>query len=366
MDKPVKIFAETVDPAALDQFYSAMAQDFAVAGALMPDAHLGYSLPIGGVVATQGAVLPAWVGYDIGCGMCALPTSFSAENIREKSTAIFQEIYRRVPVGFEVNTRPVDCRLDPDDLTRIGRRAFDLRKGFRMLGTLGGGNHFIEIGRDETGQVWVVLHSGSRGVGHGIATEYMRLASGTGRAGEGHYPLKTDSESGRAYINDMNWALELALANRKEIMRRVVDALARHCAGDADWSRLINRNHNHAEEKDGLWIHRKGATHAEKGMPGVVPGNMRDGSFIVCGKGNPEALWSSSHGAGRGMGRKQAQRSLNLDEFRQTMQGITARVDARTLDESPAAYKDIFEVMRLQTDLVEILHHITPIINIKA
>ncbi|MBC8207441.1 MAG: RtcB family protein [Kiritimatiellales bacterium] len=366
MNKPTRIFAEAVDPKALEQFRSAMEQDFSVAGALMPDAHVGYTLPIGGVIATQDVVLPSWVGYDIGCGMCALPTSFSAEEIRTNSRAIFQDIYKRIPVGFDVNTRPVECALNPDDLTPIGRKAFNQRKGFRVIGTLGGGNHFIEIGQDETGQAWVILHSGSRGVGHGIATEYMRMASGTGRASEGHFGFRTDSDAGRAYINDMNWTLELALANRKEIMRRVVAALAQHTPGEADWSRLINRNHNHAEEKEGLWIHRKGATHAEKGMLGVVPGNMRDGSFIVCGKGNPAALWSSAHGAGRVMGRKQALRSLDPAEFRETMQGITARVDARTLDESPFAYKDIFEVMRLQSDLVEVCRHITPIINIKA
>lgn len=401
--KQTKIYAEHLDASALEQFESAMEQEFSIKGALMPDAHTGYSLPIGGVVATDGVIIPAWVGYDIGCGMCALPTSFSADAVRENSKAIFNEIYERVPVGFNVNQHPTDCHLNPDDLTELGRKAFNTRKGFRAIGSLGGGNHFIEIGKDETGRVWVIIHSGSRGVGHGIAAAYMTIASsdpttmeaefdatheamllhnpdqyeahkaryiekkmGKLRPKEGHYGLRTDSDEGRAYINDMTWSLEFALANRKEMMARIVAAIAAHCEGAAEWDLLINRNHNHAEERDGLWIHRKGATHAEKGMMGVIPGNMRDGSFIVCGKGNPDSLYSSSHGAGRLLGRKQAKRELDTDDFKAAMQGITARVGDSTLDESPMAYKNIFEVMRLQADLVDTIHHVTPMVNVKG
>ena len=364
--KPIKIYAERLESMALEQFESAMEQDFSLKGALMPDAHTGYSLPIGAVVATEGVIIPAWVGYDIGCGMCALPTSFRASDIDIAADAIFEDIYRQIPVGFNVNQRPIDCLLDPDDLTELGRKAFDSRKGFRALGSLGGGNHFIEIGHDESGRVWIIIHSGSRGVGHGVATEYMRLASGTGKVKEGHYGLRVDSDDGLAYINDMNWALEFALVNRKIMMSRVVGVISAICDGEADWGLLINRNHNHAEKKDGMWIHRKGATHAERGMMGVIPGNMRDGSFIVCGKGNPDALWSSSHGAGRVMGRKQAKRELSADDFRATMQGITAKVGDSTLDESPMAYKDIFEVMRLQADLVDVCNYIIPLVNVKG
>ena len=364
--KPVKIYAEHVEQTALDQFASAMEQDFSVKGALMPDTHTGYSLPIGAVVATEGVILPSWVGYDIGCGMCALPTSFPVEQVRQNSKAIFDAIHEVVPVGFNSHQHPVDCHLNPDDLSPLGRAAFDKRRGFRALGTLGGGNHFIEIGVSGCDQVWVVIHSGSRGVGHGIATEYMRLASGDGKVREGHFGFDVTSADGLAYINDLNWALEFALENRKEIMEQVMAALMWRCDGDAGWGSLINRNHNHAQEKDGLWIHRKGATHAEAGMEGVIPGNMRDGSFIVRGKGNPEALWSSSHGAGRVMGRKQAKRELSTAEFEATMDGITATVGDSTLDESPMAYKDIFEVMRLQADLVDVMDHVVPILNVKG
>ena len=366
MTKKAKIYAENIENKAMEQFRSAMEQDFAVKGALMPDAHTGYSLPIGGVVATDGVVVPAWVGYDIGCGMCAIPTTFRRRDIENMSREIFRGIYNRIPVGFNVNRRPVDSGLNPRNLTKTGRRAFENRKGFRALGSLGGGNHFIEIGCDESDRVWIIIHSGSRGVGHGIATEYMKLASGDGRAREGHFGLDADSDLGQSYINDMNWALEFALENRHEMMRRIVDEIRHHCEGQAEWQKLINRNHNHAEFKDGLWIHRKGATHAEKGMMGVIPGNMRDGSFIVRGKGNPEALWSSSHGAGRVMGRKQARKKLSPKKFAETMAGITARVGKGILDESPFAYKNIFDVMRQQSDLVEVVHHVRPIINIKG
>ena len=366
MKKPIKIFAKDIESTALEQFRSAMEQDFAVKGALMPDAHTGYSLPIGGVVATEGVVVPAWVGYDIGCGMCAIPTTFRRRDIENMSHEIFRGIYQRIPVGFNVNKKTVDSSLTPRNLTRIGKKAFENRKGFRALGSLGSGNHFIEIGYDESDRIWIIIHSGSRGVGHGIATEYMKLASGSGKAKEGHFGLDVASDLGQSYINDMNWALEFALENRSEMMRRIVREIKNHCEGEALWQDLINRNHNHAEFKDGLWIHRKGATHAEQGMMGVIPGNMRDGSFIVKGKGNPDALWSSSHGAGRIMGRKQARKRLSAKKFAETMTGITARVGKGTIDESPFAYKNIFDVMRQQSDLVEVVHHVRPIINIKG
>lgn len=368
LNKPYHIFAEYLESGAIDQFVTAMEHDAIVQGALMPDAHQGYSLPVGGVVASQDRVFPAFVGYDIGCGVGALPTSFKAADVRSKAKAIFDEIYRRVPVGFAVNPFPLESDLDSEDLTVLGRNAFDQRKGFCALGTLGGGNHFIEVGEDEDGRIWIIIHSGSRGVGHGIATEYMRLASGDGKAREGCYGLRADTDLGRAYINDQNWCLDFALANREIMLGRVLDAMSDHCEGEGDWAALVNRNHNHAEAKDGLWIHRKGATHAETGMLGVIPGNMRDGSFIVRGKGHPESLCSSSHGAGRVLGRAKAKACLSMSEFEKTMReaGVVARVVEGTLDESPMAYKDVFEVMRLQADLVDVLHHVRPILNIKG
>lgn len=405
MAKPTKIYAELLEPIALEQFNSAMAQDFAVKGALMPDAHAGYSLPIGAVVATEGVVVPAWVGYDIGCGMCALKLEgIIKQDIDHNDLYIFDRIYEDVPVGFHVNDSSTTYSLD--GLTDVGKEIAKKKKYAQAIGSLGGGNHFIEVGYDEHDTLWVVIHSGSRGVGHGIASHYLTLASsnidaieaefddthtellkynptqydmhkskyvekkrGRLRPKEGHYSFDVESQEGKDYIQDLAWCLSFALANRKEMMTRVVniitEAIDRDCY-EVDFSSLINRNHNHAVEYDGLWVHRKGATQAEEGMMGVIPGNMRDGSFIVKGKGNADSIYSSSHGAGRVMGRKEANRKLNVDDFKESMNGIQALVESSTLDESPDAYKDIFEVMRLQEDLVEVIAHVKPLINIKG
>lgn len=394
------IYAENLEATALAQFEDAMSQDFVVKGALMPDAHTGYSLPIGAVVATKDVVVPAWVGYDIGCGMCAVQLhGVTPQDIRDNSKGIFDLIYERVPVGFNKNIDEV--AYSTLGLTPKGADIAVSKKYRQALGSLGSGNHFIEIGFDELDQVWIVVHSGSRGVGHGIATHYMTLASSdttkleeefdknnahvlkynpekyptlkrswvmknmSSKPKEGHFALDVESKEGKDYIQDLNWCLDYALANRKEMINRVASCIA-HFTGAISSAKPINRNHNHAVLKDGLWVHRKGATHAEEGMLGVIPGNMHDGSFIVMGKGNPDSLCSSSHGAGRVLGRKKAKEKLNLEDFKERMQGITALVDDSTLDESPLAYKDIFEVMRLQKDLVEVIAYIKPIINIKG
>jgi len=364
--KPYNIYAEAIDAKALDQFHNAMAQDYVVRGALMPDAHAGYALPIGAVVATEGVVVPAWVGYDIGCGMCAVPTGFVRAEVEKNAQGIFNSIYRGVPVGFSHNQRDTTWEEEQTLARSETTAAIFAKNGLKQLGSLGGGNHFIEIGHDEEERIWIIVHSGSRGIGHTVASHYMKLAAGSDRPREGHDGLEVDSPAGQDYIIDLDFCLNFALENRHEIIRRVVREMQHHCPGEADWEQLINRNHNHAEEKDGLWIHRKGATHAEEGMGGVIPGNMRDGSFIVEGKGHPEALWSSSHGAGRVLSRSAARKSLSLDRFSDCMHGIVARVNTATLDESPLAYKDIFAVMDQQAELVTVRHHVRPLINIKG
>ncbi len=364
LGKPYKIFAEVLEQGAIDQFVDFMRQDWVIKGALMPDAHTGYSLPIGGVIACDAFISPQAVGYDIGCGMCALPTTYNVQDVRGNSKKIFDSIYRSIPVGFNHNQKPTEWEYIGEFSEKM-REIFD-KNGLLQLGSLGGGNHFIEIGADETEKVWVIIHSGSRGIGHATASHYMRIASPDGKAKEGPFGFKDDSHAGMEYIADLTFCLAFALENRHEMMRRIVHDISNYCEGDADWSGLINRNHNHAEYKDGLWIHRKGATHAELGMMGVIPGNMRDGSFIVRGKGNEEALWSSSHGAGRVLGRKEAQRTLNMGQFTEAMSGVVALVTPETLDESPFAYKSIFDVMRQQIDMVETVAHVKPIINIKG
>ncbi len=369
MNTNFKIFAEFVEETAMNQFYETMKQDSTVQAALMPDAHAGYTLPIGSVVAVDGMVYPSYVGYDIGCGMVAQKLDVTGHLVRNNAENIYKRIQRVVPVGFKVhkNKGPRHNMLKVDNLTIDAQKIAEKKKWCNALGTLGGGNHFIEVGSDENDIVWVVIHSGSRGVGHGIAHHYMKLASPTGKASEGHYGFRTDSDLGQDYINDLMWAQQYALENRKYMMQAVIDAME-YCLGVTAFGvdDMINRNHNHAEEKDGLWIHRKGATHAEEGMMGVIPGNMRDGSFIVRGKGNPDSLCSSSHGAGRVLGRKKAKETLDQNEFSKTMEGIVANVGASTLDESPMAYKDIYEVMEQQKDLVEVVAHVKPILNVKG
>ena len=367
MSRNYRIFAENPDDGTLRQFHSAVDLPFVVKAALMPDAHVGYSLPIGAVVATDGVILPSWVGYDIGCGMCAAKTPLKVEDIAQFRDKIFQSIYRAVPTGFAHNKRPEDWRHDQLPMTQVLKKIFD-RDGLCQIASLGGGNHFIEVSYDEDRNLWVVVHSGSRNVGHSVATHYMKLASGSDRAKEGHFGFKTDSREGKDYIKDMRFCQEFALENRKKIIERVLREIYYYAKPGEQPEQLefINRNHNHAEEKGGLWIHRKGATHAEEGMPGVIPGNMRDGSFVVEGKGNPASLNSSSHGAGRALSRNQAKEKISMDEFRHQLEGVTAKVEHSTLDEAPAAYKDIFEIMKLQADMVTVKHHLMPLINIQG
>lgn len=367
--KPHVIYSEAIEGKALAQFLDAMKQPWVVKGALMPDAHTGYSLPIGAVVATEGMVVPAWVGYDIGCGMLAIKTSFDAEAVRNQAKAIFNGIYKRVPVGFAHNDKTPQWVAGESLPRSPALQSILNRKGMSDLHSLGGGNHFIELGADENNEVWIIIHSGSRHLGHSVATHYMKVASGDGKAREGHFALHEDSDAGRGYLMDLAFCLDYALENRKGMVSRIEDAVRAEIRnGKALWETAINRNHNHAEKRDGLWIHRKGATHAEEGMDGVIPGNMRDGSFIVRGKGNPDSLWSSSHGAGRVMGRAEAKRKLDMAVFRKEMndRGIQARIEDATLDEAAGAYKDVFEVMAMQRDLVDVVHHIKPIINIKG
>lgn len=373
LGKPYKIYADihALESEAIDQFVKAMNLDCVVQGSLMPDAHSGYTLPIGSVIAVKGKVFPSFVGYDIGCGLCAIPTTFDRGYVEANKKAIFDQIYRDVPTGFDHNKAAAEWSYSGPVSEFVKDEIIAKGAPGKQIGTLGGGNHFIEIGHDEQDRIWIIIHSGSRNVGHKIATHYMKLASGDGKAREGHYGLRVDSPEGQDYINDLAFGLQFALDNRRVMIQRIIAAIWRNvdhrgCQNVADMSLLINRNHNHAEFKDGLWIHRKGATHAEEGMLGVIPGNMRDGSFIVRGKGNPDSLCSSSHGAGRVLSRSKAKETLNMDDFKATMTGIQAKVVNGTLDESPMAYKDIFSVMAMQQDLVEVLHHVRPIINIKG
>ena len=227
--KPHTVYAEVIEGEAWGQFCDAMKLDYVVKGALMPDAHTGYTLPIGAVVATEGVVIPAWVGYDIGCGMCAVPTSFDKSEVEAHSKEIFDQIYRDVPVGFKHNE--TETPWDWERVPHTNMIHNHLKNGaLRQLGSLGGGNHFIEVGYDEDGRIWIVLHSGSRNLGHKTATHYMRQASklhtGVEKAKEGHYGFEVGTDLGEQYIVDLGFCLEFALANRREIIGRAVTAMS--------------------------------------------------------------------------------------------------------------------------------------------
>lgn len=370
LGKPYRIYAEVLESGAIDQFVNCMSLPDVVQGALMPDAHTGYVLPIGAVVATKGTIYPSFVGYDIGCGMSATKLDLSAGDIDGLERAIYDAIRAAVPVGFAKNTGA--------QINEAANWQDHLDEGFThcvkdfigygpmCLGTLGGGNHFIEIGYDEQSNLWIIIHSGSRSVGQKIAEHYMAIAADGGKSEEAH-ALGVNTIEGARYIQDMNYGLRFALENRKLMTHRVIQAVSGVLGRQVIASDFINRNHNHAELRDSLWIHRKGATHAEAGMMGVIPGNMRDGCFIVRGLGNPDSLFSSSHGAGRVLSRRKAKEQITLEQFEEAMKDIpAATVGQATVDESPFAYKDIFKVMELQEDLVDIVHYVRPIINVKG
>jgi tRNA-splicing ligase RtcB len=379
--KEVCFYADDVEEGALKQLYAVMEQDAVIRGAVMPDVHQGYSLPIGAVVKVEGNISPAYVGYDIGCGMAAVKLDIDKNLIIPHAEEIVHSIRRAIPTGFHHNK--IETEWDYKNLPRseMLEKLFRKKSGLKQLGTLGSGNHFIEIGHDPENRVWIIIHSGSRNVGWQTAAWYMLRAAGNDRflkpdfsnvnrllrQSEGQYFLRADSQIGRDYIADMDFCLKFALANRFEMIRRIVEQIDHYagCGKNFVESSAINRNHNHAEFRDGAWIHRKGATHAEQGMAGVIPGNMRDGSFIVKGKGNSDALWSSAHGAGRKMSRHKAKKTIPLEHFRKEMEGITSSACKGTLDEAPDAYKSIFRIMEQQKELVEVVAYIKPIINIK-
>lgn len=362
--KECNIYCDNADPAALSQMFETMKQSYTVKGAVMPDCHKGYTLCIGGVVATKDVVVPSYVGFDIGCGLASVKTNLTKADLFDLE-GLHEKLHQEIPVGNATHKESKSWKKP--NHTELAARVYDKRKGSLQLGTLGGGNHFLEIGYDEEDTVWITVHSGSRGVGHGIATEYMKIASNSNEAKEGHYALPVDSDEGQAYILDQAFALEYALDNRKAMLKAALQTISKHLGGVKVKEELfINRNHNHAELKEGLWIHRKGATHAEKGMLGVIPGNMRDGVFIVEGKGSEDSLCSSSHGAGRVMGRYKAKKKLSLEKFESDMEGVVASVSKNTLDEAPDAYKDIFEVMEQQSDLVKVVAYIKPLVSVKG
>lgn len=348
---------------AQQQIYTELAHDFLLKLVIMPDCHTGYTLPIGGVALLDKVISPEYTGMDIGCGMVCFIFPVPAKDIYKHKQKIFDEIYNRVPVGFNCRDKAIDYPLFD---SASGDKNLNTKVNDRLLiqlGTLGSGNHFIEIGENKEGYLAVVIHSGSRNIGHSIATYYMALS----KKEDKHLPngfLDLNSDFGQMYLQDLKYALDYALANRKKMLEDVTDILRLKGVGGF----FINENHNTADVlSDGTVLHRKGATPADKDQYGVIPGNMRDGTYVTIGLGNEEYLSSASHGAGRKMSRKKAKENIDLDSFRDVMKDVLAKVDQGTLDEAPMAYKNLNNVIDAQKGIVvDVMDHIKPLINIKG
>ncbi len=379
MQKKIYNHALNPDENTMKQFEHCYSQDFVEAAALMPDAHSGYVAPIGAVLVTKRFIVPSWVGFDIGCGMIAVKFKGKnlVEKVKKKAEEIYREINREVPMGYghtarkeritEKTKEDYSALLADFQKERYNKDVLNMLKNSAILhlGTLGGGNHFAELCSNKN-ELWLVIHSGSRGVGYKIAEKYMKIASNSEKQFEKTYPLDSSSEIGKEYLSVLNFCLDFALLNRLEMSYKILSALQRILKENIKAELWTNKNHNHAILEHGFYIHRKGATPAKKGERGVIPANMRDGSFLVEGKGNAKFLKSSSHGAGRALSRTEAKKVISMSEFQNSMAGITGTISQKTLDEAPMAYKNIYEVMEAQKDSVKIIKHLLPIINWKG
>lgn len=360
-----------IEYGAQQQIYTALDLDEVKLLAIMPDCHAGYDLPVGAVALVDGCISPGYVGYDIGCGMCSVNTGVPWQDIVpaawEKRKKLHDRVKGEIPVGF--NRWPDRHREAGTFISASGNKALstmvDNNVGLQ-LGTLGGGNHFIEIGRNRQELLCVTIHSGSRRAGYDIGEYYMKQAA----ALKSKF-FRLDSDLGQAYLQDMNYFLQFALDNRLLMIRKILEVLGFSIKQSHDILKnsLINENHNHAVVTTDGVIHRKGATPADAGQPGVIPGNMRDGTYITRGLGNVEYLSSASHGAGRVMGRRAAKEKITLEAFQKAMRGhdVYADISAATIDESPLVYKKITNVISFQDHVViDVVDHITPLITIKG
>ncbi len=349
---------------------------------LMPDVHLGKGALVGSVVATKDAIVPAAVGVDIGCGMCAIKLPFQGNQLDGKLKQIRKDIEAAIPTGFESNKT-----VEKSVQNWSGWRSFkDLHKGVqdrqgkaeKQLGSLGGGNHFIEVCLDEADQVWLMLHSGSRNIGNKLAQCHMGTAKHLARLSEEKLPdldlayFVKGTEEFEAYWRDLQWAQVYALFNRDVMMARFKRIVEKHLAGGKPTKPLlsVNCHHNYAEKEvhfdEEVYVTRKGAVRARETDYGIIPGSMGAKSFIVKGKGNHASFCSCSHGAGRLMSRSKAKRTYSLDDLIQQTEGIECRKDKGVLDEIPAAYKPIEQVMANQDDLVEVIATLRQVVCVKG
>lgn len=386
---PVKIFTRDVEEEALNQLRQVAQLPFIHSHvAVMPDVHAGIGATVGSVIPTKNAIIPAAVGVDIGCGMNAIRLNLSASQLPDDLRPLRVAIERSVPVGFEMHKQIKAKASTLDPLAQRLKRITDKHKGLlrmlrdfdrtwqKQLGTLGGGNHFIELCLDEADQVWVMLHSGSRGLGNCIGTYFIERAKKEAQHRFGHVPDKDlsyfaeGSESFDDYVEAVNWAQDYAMENRREMMRLILQAIRPHLPPFQMSKEAINCHHNYVAEEthfgESVYVTRKGAISAYAGELGIIPGSMGAKSYIVRGKGNPQSFCSCSHGAGRRMSRGKAKRVFSVEDLVQQTAGIECRKDAGVLDEIPQAYKDIDMVMDNQTDLVEVVHTLRQVLCIKG
>lgn len=366
--------------------------------AVMPDAHAGKGSTVGTVIATKGAIVPAAVGVDIGCGMMALRTSLTADDLPESLSHIRGMIEAAVPHGRGTNEQIRGGR-DPGSWGNLPTTHHD--RWLRLLtryqaivekhpkikprrdpslhmGSLGTGNHFIELCLDEDDHVWVMLHSGSRGIGNSIGTYFINKAK---EEMERYHiaPYLPDSDLSYLvehtevyddYVEAVDWAQDFAAENRKAMMSAVLGVMRNTLPPFMSESMAVNCHHNYVTREshygENVWVTRKGAVQAREGTMGIIPGSMGTGSFIVRGLGNAHSFHSCSHGAGRVMSRTKAKKLISMEQHAEAMKGIEARLDEGVLDESPAAYKPIGAVMDAQNDLVEIVHRLRQILNVKG
>lgn len=378
---PIKMWLDDIDDTAMGQAIDLASLPFAFKHiAIMPDAHAGLGMPIGGVLATKGVVVPNAVGVDIGCGMCAVKTNINAMELSCSTIEkIIKRIYQVIPVGFDHHNKPQDESLMPKGFNINGMYMIKnlYESALHQLGTLGGGNHFIELQRATDDSLWIMMHSGSRNIGKQVAEHYGKVAKHYNKLwfsevipGLEFMPIETPYA--KDYINEMDYCVKFAFANRRLMMERVCDIIQSE-VHNVEFEPMINIAHNYAEWENhfgyNVIVHRKGATRAYKGEIGIIPGSMGTRSYIVEGLGNPESFMSCSHGAGRVLGRKEAIKKLDLNEvvkFMDEKKIVHSIHDVRQLDEAPQAYKDIDIVMKNQADLVRPIETLYPLAVVKG
>ncbi|WP_374029065.1 RtcB family protein [Bdellovibrio bacteriovorus] len=382
---PVKIWAPEaeIETQAKQQLQNVASLPFVFKHvSAMPDVHLGIGATVGSVIATKGAVIPAAVGVDIGCGMIAARLNIEPDRVLHDLDRLRAGIEAAIPVGTESNTRLTSRVQEWSGWKHAPELVSLLRlkeKAALQLGTLGGGNHFIEICTDADGSVWVMLHSGSRNVGKSLAEEHIRHAKGEMKRLATKLPdpdlayYVEGTPEYENYMRDLEWAQAYALENREEMLKRVLDVISHHVGmkgAPVPFSMKVNCHHNYATREvhygENVLVTRKGAVRAAQGDMGIIPGSMGARSYIVRGKGNPESFNSCAHGAGRRMSRSEAKRRFTVKDLIEETAGVECRKDFHVVDEIPSAYKDIDQVMQNQRDLVEVVAVLKQVLCVKG